>query len=241
VNLHYYIGCSGYYYPNWKNKFYPKGLQPKGWLAYYSTVFNSVELNGSFYRTPKLSDLQRYREVTTADFTFSVKMSRYITHTRQLKDCGQDIATFQDLMTQGLAHKLGCFLFQMPPSFHFSEENLALVIAQIPHRLNNIIEFRHSSWWNPDTEKALKEAHITFCNVDYPKLNSYFINTTSLFYLRLHGKPELFKSPYSVGELRDFRKEIPATASPRYIYFNNTYYDAGYTNARQFMELTSRE
>ncbi|MGZ4079190.1 MAG: DUF72 domain-containing protein, partial [Bacteroidia bacterium] len=60
----YYIGCSGYYYPYWKNKFYPEGLQPKNWLNYYSTVFNTVELNGTFYRTPKLSDLKKYAEVT---------------------------------------------------------------------------------------------------------------------------------------------------------------------------------
>ena len=67
----YHIGCSGYYYPYWKNKFYSKGLQPKKWLEYYSSVFNTVELNGTFYRIPKLTDLQKYESITPPDFKFS--------------------------------------------------------------------------------------------------------------------------------------------------------------------------
>src|SRR5688572_22246563 len=53
------VGCSGYYYPQWKNKFYPAGMKPRDWLAYYSSVFNTVELNGTFYKMPKPTDLIR--------------------------------------------------------------------------------------------------------------------------------------------------------------------------------------
>ena len=107
----YNIGCSGYYYPNWRNKFYPQGLPPKNWLEYYSSVFNTIELNGTFYRTPKLTDLKKYADVTKDDFTFSVKMSKYITHIVKMKDCTENINEFQDLILNGLEGKLSFFYF----------------------------------------------------------------------------------------------------------------------------------
>ncbi len=236
----YYIGCSGYYYPGWKNKFYPAGTQPKNWLHYYSTVFNTVELNGTFYRTPKLADLKKYATVTPDYFRFSVKMSKYITHVLKLKNSKIEIEKFQSLIVEGLGNKLNCFLFQLPPSFHYTEENLKLIISNIPGDIKNIVEFRHISWWNKEVESALKNNGLTFCNIDYPGIHSYFIHTSSLFYLRLHGNPELFKSAYSEAELKELYKNFP-TESKRYnIYFNNTYYEAGYTNALQLKELSNK-
>ncbi len=178
-------------YPMWKNKFYPPGMQPKNWLAYYSSVFNSVELNGTFYRTPKLSVLQKYAELTPAAFKFSVKMNRYITHIIKLKDSEQHIIDFQNLIHEGLSDKVAYFLFQFPPSFHYNEENLERLIGNIPHRLNNVIEFRHASWWNAEVVEAFKGANLTFCNIDFPGLKTEFMFTSSVFYLRLHGNPEL--------------------------------------------------
>jgi uncharacterized protein YecE (DUF72 family) len=236
----YHIGCSGYYYPSWKNKFYPEGMQPKNWLAYYSTVFNTVELNGTFYKTPKLSDLQKYAEVTSGDFTFSVKMSRFVTHIQRLKNSKDSVSEFQALIKEGLRKKLAYFLFQMPPSFHYTEENMALVIAAVPNQSNNVIEFRHISWWNEEVKNKLSEAKITFCNVDFPGISAYFMHTTDQFYLRLHGSPELFKSFYSLTELKKFYKMFPAANRSYTVYFNNTFYDAGYTNAMQFQNIIKK-
>lgn len=235
--MEYRIGCSGYYYPQWKNKLYPKGVPPGNWLAYYSTVFNTVELNGTFYRTPKLADLQKYRKVTQDSFTFSVKMSRYITHVQRLKE-KQSVTEFQDLIAQGLEHKLQHFLFQMPPSFRYSEENLDLIIDHIPHTPQNVVELRHISWWNDDVKAAFKKAKLTFCNVDFPGLNSYFIHTSSSFYLRLHGSPELFKTPYTAVQLNQFYQMIP-DAETCAVYFNNTITEAGYQNAIQLMDTVT--
>jgi uncharacterized protein YecE (DUF72 family) len=236
----YSIGCSGYYYPSWKNKFYPAGTPPKNWLQYYSTVFNTVELNGTFYRTPKLSDLQKYAAVTAENFTFSVKMSRYITHVQKLAGSKEPVSAFQSLINEGLGKKLAHFLFQMPPSFHYSEENMEHIISVIPHKPQNVIEFRHSSWWNEDVRKALTKAKITFCNVDFPGLASKFMHTTDHFYLRLHGNPDLFKSSYSDNELKGFCKQFPAESKVYTIYFNNTFYEAGYTNAMQLQNITKQ-
>jgi uncharacterized protein YecE (DUF72 family) len=235
--MEYRIGCSGYYYPQWKNKLYPTGVAPKNWLAYYSTVFNTVELNGTFYRTPGLADLNKYASVTGENFTFSVKMSRYITHIQRLKE-KEPVLEFQDLILQGLGNKLQHFLFQMPPSFRFSEENLDKIINHVPNTSRNVVELRHSSWWNDTVKTAFTQSNISFCNVDYPALESWFINTSPYFYLRLHGSPELFKTPYTAERLEHFHTLMPADAQRCTIYFNNTITEAGFQNALQLMDIT---
>src|SRR5690348_4857711 len=103
------VGCSGFYYPSWRHKFYPQGLAQKDWLRYYSSIFNTVELNGTFYRMPKPSDLRKYFQITPKDFTFSVKMSRYVTHVKRLT-IRESITDFQDLVIGNLQNKLQHFL-----------------------------------------------------------------------------------------------------------------------------------
>lgn len=236
VIMEYRIGCSGYYYPEWKGKFYPAGVPSKKWLEYYSSVFNTVELNGTFYRTPSLANLKKYADVTPGDFRFSVKMNKLVTHLQKLKD-KKTVAEFQELILTGLKGKLIHFLFQMPPSFHFSEENLERIINTIPHNPLNVIEFRHVSWWNESVEKTLRDASLTFCNVDFPGLKTYSIQTSPLSYLRLHGNPELFISSYSKEKLQRTINELPSDARSCCIYFNNTMFEAAYSNALQLTEM----
>lgn len=237
--MEYRIGCSGYYYPQWKNKLYPKGVAPKNWLQHYSTIFNTVELNGTFYRQPKLADLKLRAATTGENFTFSVKMSRYITHVQRVKE-KQTINDFQSLILEGLEHKLQHFLFQFPATFQHNEENLAAIVNNIPNSPQNVVEFRHISWWSDPVKDALTKAKITFCNVDYPKLESSFINTTPFFYLRLHGSPKLFVSSYSSPQLKKFYKQFPKEADIRTVYFNNTVTEAGFENALELMKITSQ-
>jgi uncharacterized protein YecE (DUF72 family) len=235
------IGCSGYYYPFWKGKFYPKELKPSQWLEYYSSIFNSVELNGTFYRVPKVADLKKYFRITPDDFTFSVKASKYITHVLKLKDAAIHVNDFTTLMEENLEHKFQKLLFQLPPSFKFTEENMDRIIASIPPSEKNVIEFRDTSWWNADVKKRLQEHSLNFCNVDFPGLHVPFQDTTTDFYLRLHGNPELFKSSYSEKQLLDFRKQIPEDVSEINIYFNNTYYEAAFLNAQSMMRIFENE
>lgn len=234
------IGCSGYYYPSWKGKFYPTTLKPAQWLAHYSTVFNTVELNGTFYRMPQLSNLKKYHSVTPADFSFSVKASKYITHVLKLKDAKTYVNEFSELIENGLGEKFGKLLFQLPPSFNYSDENLERVCNSIPFSEKNVIEFRNSSWWNETVKKRLQEIGLNFCNVDFPGLEVPFMHTTKHFYLRLHGVPILFKSPYEKKELEAFAKQIPKDSLSTHIYFNNTYYDAAFLNAQTMMGILNK-
>ncbi len=231
-----YIGCSGFYYPQWKGNFYPRKLPRTKWLEHYSSIFNTVELNGTFYRVPKLSDLKRQYMLTPDDFKFSVKMNRYITHTLKLKDSFTQIREFQSIINEGLSNKLHKFLFQMPPSFSFTEENLEIICENIPEGLENVIEFRHISWWNKKAELKLKAHNIVFCNVDFPGLKSYVVNSSKDFYMRFHGSPELFKSEYSENKLDLFYQQL-STFENYTIYFNNTFFDAAYKNAVYLKKL----
>jgi uncharacterized protein YecE (DUF72 family) len=231
------IGCSGYYYLYWKNRFYPAGLSPKNWLSHYSTIFNTVELNGTFYRLPKLSDLKRQADATPDDFLFSVKSNRMITHLKRLKGVKQEINDFQDLIISGLGTKLGCILYQLPPTFQFTDENLERVLTTIPNEEHSIVEFRHPSWWCEDVHIALANSKLTQCNVDFPSLCAPLVHTSPLFYMRFHGNPELFKSTYETRKLIEFHLSIPHNIDSCFVYFNNTYYDGGYTNAAQLMQI----
>lgn len=236
--MNYFIGCSGYYYPQWKDKLYPKSLPQSLWLSYYANFFNTVELNGTFYRQPTLQMLRNYVENTPDDFRFSVKASRFITHIQRLKE-KQPVLEFQALIDEGLGARLNHMLFQMPPSFVFNQENLDKVITIIPNDPRNVIEFRHNSWWNDTVRETLTQANITFCNVDYPGLDTPFIQTTQNFYLRLHGNPELFRSPYSEAQIARFHQQFPTDAAQYSIYFNNTITEAGYENALFLQEIQS--
>jgi len=168
-------------------------------------------------------------------------MSKYISHILRLKQAETSITQYDQLFIGGLEEKLACVLFQMPPSFHYNTENFDRVLQSIPHRPWNVVEFRHPSWWNKTVETELTKAQITFCNVDFPGLASFVIQTSDIFYFRFHGNPELFKSPYSLSTLKKFYGQFPTDCREYYIYFNNTYDGAAYKNAQTFMDLTGQE
>lgn len=226
----FFIGCSGYYYPQWKGAFYPEKLPSSKWLEHYSSVFNTVELNSPFYKIPKFADIRRQYNSTPEKFKFSIKMNRNITHSLKLNGSKELILDFQQLFKECLDEKFHKFLFQMPPSFRYNQKNLELICENIPSGKQNVIELRDLSWWNKETEAAFKEKNYTFCNIDHPELKTYFENTSDDFYLRLHGSPELFKSSYSNDTLEKFYNCFPISNTYT-IYFNNTFYDGAFRNA----------
>ena len=232
------IGCSGYYYPQWKEKFYPRGTPPSRWLEYYSSVFNAVELNGTFYRTPTLESLKKYFNATPGEFRFSVKINKYITHILRMRGTKDMIADLVKLMEDGLEHKLSSILFQLPPSFVCNEENMSLLFENIPGGSRQVVELRHASWKPADMD-LFKRKNITFCNSDYPGIENKFIATSSEFYMRLHGVPDLFKSSYSEKSLEQMLERIPRGCDTYHIFFNNTYYQAAYLNATSLMRMIS--
>ncbi len=238
----FYIGCSSFATPSWKSVFYPDDLPKKDWFAYYSSHFTTYEYNGSFYRVPTVAALQKWYYKTPPGFQFSIKVPKMITHTKKLLDCADEISQFYAVCSQGLADKLACVLWQFPPSFVYGNDQLHRLLSALDTNFNNVVEFRHQSWWNNEVLQKLNEKNAVFCNPSYPGLPHEVIKNNNCGYFRLHGVPRLFYSEYSLSEIEALYEQILAKGYQRvFIYFNNTASPAAVVNALQFVALLNQQ
>jgi uncharacterized protein YecE (DUF72 family) len=233
-----YIGCSGFHYKEWKNVFYPEGLAQSKWFRFYCEHFNTLELNVTFYRFPTLKSLEKWYTDSPDSFKFSAKVPRAITHYKKFSECEKMLEDFYTSIRQGLQHKLGCVLFQLPPQLIYSEELLEKIITSLDPSFKNVVEFRHESWWNTAVLQRLEKHNIIFSGITYPKQPDDVIKTTKDLYYRLHGVPVLYKSAYSEVFLEELVKKIKKTkARQSWIYFNNTWGTAAIANAKFLRSL----
>jgi len=238
-NLKIHIGCSSYYNSNWKPEFYPEGLARSKWFEYYCEHFSTYEMNGTFYKAPTLKVMQNWHDKSPEGFIYAVKAPKIITHLKKFKDCKEEINTFYEVCKEGLKDKLGPILFQLPPSFHYSPENLELIVENLDSNFKNAVEFRHESWWKKEVFDILEEHKISFCNVSHPALPDSISKTNSIGYLRFHGSPKMFYSSYDKAYLAEILSKIREKSFEEfYIYFNNTASTAGVLNALVMKELT---
>ncbi|KFF23572.1 DUF72 domain-containing protein [Chryseobacterium vrystaatense] len=228
-----YIGCSGFYNNDWKGSLYPETAQSKDFLILYSSVFNSVEINSTFYRKPTAKTLLKWHDETPDDFKFFIKIPKAISHEKRLKDSKEDISEFCSHIETHLKEKLSGFLYQFPPSFKKSQENIDLILSNINVNYLNVIEFRHESWWNDEVFKLLKENNIIFSGVSFPGNlpEELIINHPDYLYYRLHGKPVLYKSEYSPEFIDTLAEKIAGSDRKAFIFFNNTWGTAAIKNA----------
>ncbi|MGQ2981954.1 DUF72 domain-containing protein [Flavobacterium sp.] len=226
------IGCSSYNTASWKGLFYPEDIPKSRWFQHYCKYFNTYELNSTFYKFPTVKTLKNWYNKTPESFLFSAKAFKGITHYRRFNNCEQEIADLYATLKEGLAKKLACVLFQLPPSFSYTEERLALIIGSLDVSFKNVVEFRNESWWRQDVIEAFAQAGITFCSVNYPRLPTGIVATTATGYVRLHGNPTLFYSEYSKEDLDELHRELLAqNFDEAFVYFNNTASEAAIENA----------
>ena len=236
--MKYHIGCSGYFYWGWKGKFYPEDLKPNQWFKYYSSVFDTVEINSTFYHFPKSSTIKKWYKDSPENFVFSVKVNKTITHLKKFKDTQDLINQFYKVVSENLNEKLGTFLFQLPPSYKYSKNNLQKIINQLNPEFKNVVEFRHKSWWNEEVYKILKENNICFCSISSPKLPEDLIKTSDFGYVRFHGKEGWYNYDYSDKELKEWAEKIKqAQFKECFIYFNNDYNAYAPKNALTLKEM----
>ena len=237
-----FIGCSGFHYKHWKGTFYPEKLAQRKWFDFYCEHFNTLELNVTFYRFPRLPFLQTWYNNSTPSFRFAVKAPRAITHYKKFNDSERMISDFYNTIQEGLQEKLGTVLFQMPPRFNYTEERLNRIIDSLDKSFNNVLEFRDKSWWNAEVYKELAKKKITFCGMSHPSLPDDIIQNTSVFYYRMHGVPNLYQSPYTIADLKKIIKEVEDCKKTKkaYIYFNNDIDVSAVKNAKQMIELVKK-
>ncbi len=234
------IGCSGFYYRDWKEIFYPKGLAQKNWFSFYCKHFNTIEINSTFYKMPTAKAFGKWHEESPADFLFTIKAPRLITHYKQLNDCQSLLTDFYEAVHQGIQEKLGCILFQFPPRFDFTEQRLALLLKLLDPAFANVVEFRHSSWWQQPVYEQLANRSIIFSGQSYPsQLPDDAISNNSTLYYRFHGKPVLYKSTYPLAAVEKLVAQIPPATQQAFIYFNNTWGNGALINAKQLQQLTN--
>lgn len=228
-----YIGCSGFYNNDWKGSLYPENAQSKDFLTLYSGVFNTVEINSTFYRKPTAKTLVKWHDETPDDFKFFIKIPKAISHEKRLKEAKEDISEFCTHIQTHLKEKLSGFLYQFPPSFKKSQENMDLIISSIDFKYVNVIEFRHESWWTDEIFTFLKEHQIIFSGVSFPGNlpEDIIINHPEILYYRLHGKPVLYKSEYSSEFINALAEKIKHSERKAFIFFNNTWGTAAIKNA----------
>lgn len=220
-----YIGCSGFYNNDWKGSLYPEDAKSKDFLTLYSQEFNCVEINSTFYRKPTVKTLIKWTDETPDNFRFFIKIPKTISHEKRMKDCKEEIIAFCEHIASHLKEKLSGFLYQFPPSFKNTPENLELILANIDFSYVNVIEFRHDSWWDEDVFNILKENNIVVSGVSFPGNlpEDVIINHPAILYYRLHGKPVLYKSEYSEEFLEDLSQKINTAQHQTFIFFNNTW------------------
>ena len=239
MQLH--IGCSGWFYWHWRDRFYPAGMPTQQWFKHYSSHFNTVELNAPFYAWPTVATVRTWLNQSVGkNFVYTVKVCELITHVKRFvgtKRLVEDFGYIADL----LGDRFGCFLFQLPPSFHFTNARLKHIVNQLDPARKNVVEFRHRTWWNDEVFAAFHKAGIIFCSTSGPRLPDELIKTADDVYIRFHGKTRWYRHDYSKEELAIWTQRIRASRARHvWAYFNNDREGYALNNARELIRQLSK-
>ena len=232
-----HVGCSGWYYWHWKGQFYPADIASSQWFSTYQDHFKTVELNAPFYSWPTIGAVKTWLRQADPAFVYTVKVCELITHIKRFEDTEtliEDFGYIADL----LGPQMGCFLFQLPPSVHYSAEMLERILSQLDKRHRNVVEFRHKSWWNEEVTDAFKAAGAIFCSCSGPRLPDKLVQTAEDIYVRFHGVDQWYRHDYSDAELRVWVERIKQSeAKTVWAYFNNDRDGNATKNAKRLSQL----
>ncbi|HEV7275303.1 MAG TPA: DUF72 domain-containing protein [Devosiaceae bacterium] len=234
------IGCSGWFYWHLRGSFYPTQMPTSDWFAHYADHFETVELNAPFYAWPTIRTVEAWRtQAEGRDMVYTVKASELITHIRKFEGTDTLVRDF-GFIADLLGPRMGCFLFQLPPSFHYAPERLHNILSQLDPTRRNVIEFRHASWWNEEVYAAFREAGAIFCSCSGPRLPDPVIRTADDIYVRFHGVERWYRHDYGHEELAGWAQRIRAAGAERiWIYFNNDFNGYAIKNATMMAALLS--
>jgi uncharacterized protein YecE (DUF72 family) len=230
----YYSGLSGLQLPIAKYQ-YPPGFQDKSRLTYYSTLFNSIEINSSFYKIPMRATVARWSSSVPDNFRFTFKLFRQITHNKELVFEKSDVEKFMETIGH-IGTKRGCLLVQFPPglkneNIHQLESLLANIAIADPDKLwNVVVEFRDRGWYNEDVYEILRMYGASLVAHDLPKSATPLEDLSqNIVYVRFHGPTGNYRGSYTDAFLLEYAEYINQwlrEGRSVYVYFNNTAGDA---------------
>lgn len=232
LSSNFYSGISGLQLPIPKHQF-PEEFRDSSRLTYYATFFNSIEINSTFYKLPMPRTIEKWISEVPADFRFTFKLWKEITHTKGLAFNENDVKLFFDIASRA-NEKKGCVLIQFPPSlgktYIMQLDALLQYIGQVNNGWKIAVEFRNKSWYDEDVYELLESYNAAVVVQDIPKSATPMISHASdIVYLRFHGPTGNYRDSYSesfLSEYASYVKEWMEEGKTVYAYFNNTMGDA---------------
>ena len=179
------IGTSGWQYRHWRGRLYPQDVPQRAWLAHYAERFAAVEVNATFYRLPARQAVEAWARTAPADFVFAVKVSRYLTHVRRLREPAEPVARFMNAI-EPLGDRLGPVLLQLPPRMACDADALEAVLRRFPAGVRVAVEPRDPSWFVPSVRRVLERRAAALCLADRSGLVTPEWRTAEWGYVRFH-------------------------------------------------------
>jgi uncharacterized protein YecE (DUF72 family) len=234
------VGCSGWNYRDWRGAVYPSDVPVRRWLAHYATLFDTVEVNNTFYRLAKPKAVATWVADTPGEFVFAVKASQYLTHMKRLRDIGTGIGRFYDAI-EPLARspKMGPVLWQLPERMTADVDLLAGALDQLPPG-RHCFEFRHPSWFAEPVLELLRWHGVALAIGDHPARPwQPWVRTADWSFVRFHYGARGRRGNYSETELRSAADRVVALGAPSFVYFNNDWEGFAVRNALRLRTLVS--
>jgi uncharacterized protein YecE (DUF72 family) len=237
------VGCSGWNYAHWRGRFYPEGVGTGRWLRHYAGVFDTVEVNSTFYRLASPKAVARWVEDTPPEFVFACKASRYLTHIRRLRDIGQGVRRFYDAIEPLVdSGKLGPVLWQLPETFRRDDELLGEALTQLPPG-RHCFEFRHESWFVEDVYELLRRHGVALVIGDSPErpFQSHEM-TADWTFIRFHYGHRGRRGNYSEREIEEWARRIGRWRRrvEVFVYYNNDWDGFAIDNALSLRRRLAR-
>ena len=220
-----YVGTSGWQYAHWRASFYPGKLPQRTWLEHFAERFQTVEVNNTFYNLPAASVFEHWRERTPDDFVFALKVSRFLTHVRQLQEPEAAVHVFLE-RAQQLGRKRGPSLIQLPPQMKLDAGRLDATLAAFPRSDRIAVEPRHESWFVPHVRSVLEKHGAALCLADRKGIITPRWRTADWGYVRFHQGRALPPPCYGRQALETWVELIAETWTREedvYVYFNNDF------------------
>lgn len=228
-----WIGTSGFQYAEWKGTFYPEDLSTAKMLPFYAERLSTTEINYTFRRIPSAKTIQGWWDATPERFKFSLKAPQKVTHFAKLRNCGDTLRYFYQIISD-LEAKLGVVLFQLPPAFKKDIPLLAGFLDDAPPGMRAAFEFRHASWFDDEVFALLKTKNIALCIADSEKLATPIVATADYGYLRLR------REDYQTVDVARWAQTIKTQKegwSDAFVYFKHEESGIGPKLATQLLEL----
>lgn len=232
----YWIGTSGYDYPEWRGSFYPEELAAAKRLPFYASQFATVEINYTFYHLPSAKTLAGWAAQTPGHFRFTLKAPKRITHIARLRGCAELIETFCALAST-LHERLGVLLFQLPPFFKKDVAVLDEFLATLPAGTRAAVEFRHPSWLDDEVYARLASHDVALCVSDTEKLRTPVVATASFAYFRLRDSGY---SPEALAGWADAIRVAARSGGDAFAYFKHEEAGKGPEFAREVLGYLDR-